>query len=101
MIDLKPENLVPVMGGTTSKDGKKWNAPSKRIRLEGPVVIRSADGSETEAAKVSLLASPKGKYDYSDVMKIHCKMTFLLPDDPEASPYGFDFAPDEEEEAVG
>ncbi|GFI53913.1 hypothetical protein IMSAGC022_00512 [Alistipes sp.] len=54
-----------------------------------------------EAAKVSLLASPKGKYDYSDVMKIHCKMTFLLPDDPEASPYGFDFAPDEEETPVG
>lgn len=50
---------------------------------------------------MSLLASPKGKYDYSDVMKIHCKMTFLLPDDPEASPYGFDFAPDEEETPVG
>ncbi len=42
------------MGGTTSKDGKKWNAPAKRIRLEGAVVIRSADGSETEVAKVSL-----------------------------------------------
>ena len=101
LIELKPENIVQVMGGTTSKDGKKWNAPAKRIRLEGPVVIRSADGSETVAAKVSLLASPKGKYDYSDVMKIHCKMTFLLPDDPEASPYGFDFAPDEEETPVG
>ena len=95
LIELKPANLVQVMGGTTSKNGKKWNAPSKRIKLEGPVVIRSADGSETEAAKVSLLAYPRGKYDYSDVMKIHCKATFLLPDDSAASPYGFDFAPDE------
>ena len=34
-------------------------------------------------------------------MKIHCKATFLLPDDSAASPYGFDFAPDEEEEVVG
>ena len=101
LIELKPANLVQVMGGTTSKNGKKWNAPSKRIKLEGPVVIRSADGSETEAAKVSLLAYPRGKYDYSDVMKIHCKATFLLPDDSAASPYGFDFAPDEEEEVVG
>lgn len=101
LIELKPKNIVQVMGGTTSKDGKKWNAPAQRIRLEGPVVIRSADGSETEVAKASLLASPKGKYDFSDVMKIHCKMTFLLPDDPEASPYGFDFAPDEEETPVG
>lgn len=101
LIELKPENLVQVMGGTLSKDGKKWNAPSKRIKLEGPVVIRSADGSETTAAKVSLLAYPKGKYDYSDVMKIHCKATFLLPDDPEASPYGFDFAPEQNEEVVG
>lgn len=97
LIELKPENIVQVMGGTTSKNGKKWNAPARRLTLEGSVVIRSADGSETEAAKVSLLASPKGKYDYSDVMKIHCKMTFLLPDDPEASPYSIDFAPDEEE----
>ena len=101
LIELKPANIVQVMGGTTSKDGKKWNAPAKRIRLEGAVVIRSADGSETEVAKVSLLASPKGKYDYSDVMKIHCKMTFLLPDDPEASPYSIDFAPNEEEAVVG
>ena len=101
LIELKPENIVQVLGGTTSKNGKKWNAPAKRIRLEGSVVIRSADGSETEAAKVSLLASPKGKYDYSDVMKIHCKMTFLLPDDPEASPYSIDFAPDEEAEVDG
>lgn len=101
LIGLKPENIVPVMGGTISKNGKKWNAPARRIALEGSVAIRSADGSETEAEKVSLLASPKGKYDYSDVMKIHCKMTFLLPDDPEASPYSFDFAPDEEEEVVG
>ena len=101
LIELKPANLVQVRGGTTSKNGKKWNAPSKRIKLEGPVVIRSADGAETEAAKVSLLAYPRGKYDYSDVMKIHCKATFLLPDDSAASPYGFDFAPDEEEEVVG
>ena len=61
LIELKPANLVQVMGGTTSKNGKKWNAPSK----------------------------------------IHCKATFLLPDDSAASPYGFDFAPDEEEEVVG
>lgn len=101
LIELKPQNLVQVMGGTTSKDGKKWNAPARRIALEGPVVIRSADGAETEAAKVSLLAYPKGKYDYSDVMKIHCKATFLLPDTPEASPYSFDFAPGEEENPVG
>lgn len=47
------------MDGTLSKDGMKWNAPSKRIKLEGPVVIRSADGSETTAAKVSLQAYPK------------------------------------------
>lgn len=101
LIELKPANIVQVMGGTTSKDGKKWNAPAKRIKLEGPVVIRSADGSETTAAKVSLLAFPKGKFDYSDVMKIHCKATFLLPDTPEASPYSIDFAPDEEENPVG
>lgn len=101
LINLKPENLVPVMGGTISKDGKKWNAPARRIKREGTATIRSADGAETEAAKVSLLSYPRGKYDYSDVMKIHCKATFLLPDDPEASPYSFDFAPDEEEEIVG
>lgn len=35
LIELKPANLVQVMGGTTSKNGKKWNAPSKRIKLEG------------------------------------------------------------------
>lgn len=101
LIELKPENLVQVMGGTTSKDGKKWNAPAKRIKKEGAATIRSADGAETEIGKVSLLAYPKGKFDYSDVMKIHCKATVLLPDDPEASPYGFDFAPDEEETPVG
>jgi len=101
LIELKPENIVQVMGGTISKNGKKWNAPAKRIRLEGAVIIRSADGSETTAEKVSLLAYPKGKLDYSDVMKIHCKMIFLLPDDPEASPYSIDFAPNEEEEVVG
>lgn len=101
LIELVPENLVQVMGGTVSKNGKKWNAPSKRIKLEGPVEIRSADGSQTTAAKVSLLAYPKGKYDYSDVMKIHCKATFLLPDAPDASPYGFDFAPDEQENVAG
>lgn len=101
LIHLKPNNLVQVMGGTTSKDGKKWNAPARRVALEGPAVIRSADGSETQVAKISLRGYPKGKYDYSDVMKIHCKMTFLLPDDPEASPYSIDFAPDEEETPVG
>ncbi len=100
LIELKPENLVQVMGGTTSKNGKKWNAPAKRIKLEGPAEIRSADGAETTVAKVSLLAYPKGKFGYSDVMKIHCKATFLLPDDPEASPYGFDFAPDGAETPV-
>lgn len=101
LIELKPSNIVQVMGGTTSKDGKKWNAPAKRIQLEGPVVIRSADGAETTVEKVSLLAFPKGKFDYSDVMKIHCKATFLLPDTPEASPYSIDFAPGEEENPVG
>ena len=97
LIELKPKNLVQVMGGTISKNGKKWNAPAKRVKLEGPAVIRSADGAETEVAKLSLLGYPKGRFGYSDVMKMHCKATFLLPNDPEASPYGFDFAPGEEE----
>ena len=101
LIELKPENLVQVMGGTISKNGKRWNAPAKRVKLEGSAKIRSADGAETDVAKVSLLGYPKGKFGYSDVMKIHCKATFLLPDDPEASPYGFDFAPDEAETPVG
>lgn len=101
LIQLKPENLVQVMVGTISKDGKKWNAPARRVTLEGPAVIRSADGSETQVAKVSLRGFPRGKYDYSDVMKIRCKATFMLPDDPDASPYSFDYAPDEEETPVG
>ena len=45
LIELKPANLVQVMGGTTSKNGKKWNAPSKRIKLEGPLGGRLRDRS--------------------------------------------------------
>ena len=100
LIELKPANIVQVMGGTTSKTARSG---TRRRSASGwrsgchPFGGRLRDRSCEGVA----LASPKGKYDYSDVMKIHCKMTFLLPDDPEASPYSIDFAPNEEEEVVG
>ena len=95
LIELKPANIAQVMGGTVSEDGKRWDAPSKRVRLEGPVTIRSADGSETQIKNVSLLGKVKGAYGYSDVQKIHCKMTILMPEDG-SSPYGIDTNPDAE-----
>lgn len=89
LIQLKPENLVQVMGGTASEDGKKWDAPSKRIFIEDSVTIKAAEESaEVVIKKVKLIAYPKGKFGYSDVFKIHCKMTVLTPEDG-SSPYSF------------
>lgn len=93
LIELKPANLAQVMGGTVSADGKRWDAPKSRIKLEGDVVIRSADGSTTEIKRASLVAKPKGKFGYNDVFKIHCKLTILAPAD-DSSPYGIDTEPD-------
>lgn len=93
LIELKPANLEQVMGGTVSADGKRWDAPKSRIKLEGDAVIRSADGSTTEIKRASLVAKPKGKFGYNDVFKIHCKLTILAPAD-DSSPYGIDTEPD-------
>lgn len=102
LIHLQPDNLVQVAGGTVSKNGKKWNAPSRVITLEGPVQIQSADGAVTDVVKASLIAYPRGKFNYQEVMKMHCVLTFLTPDDEETAPYSVDLAPDEEEtEPVG
>lgn len=102
LIHLRPENMVPVAGGTVSKNGKKWNAPSRVVTLEGNVQIQSADGAVTDVAKASMIAYPRGKFNYQEVMKMHCKLTFLEPEDEKTAPYSFDLAPDEEEtEPVG
>ena len=93
LIELKPANLAQVMGGTVSADGKRWDAPKSRIKLEGNVNIRSADGSITEIKRASLTAKPNGKIGYNDVFKIHCKLTILIPTDG-SSPYGVDTEPD-------
>ncbi len=97
LIELKPENLVQVMGGTASEDGKRWDAPAKKIFLEDSVTIKSADGTEVAIKKVKLIAYPRGKFGYSDVFKIHCKMTVLAPEDGSA-PYSMG---DAEAELVG
>ena len=97
LIQLKPENLAQVMGGTASEDGKKWDAPAKKIFLEDSVTVRSADGTEVAIKKVKLIAYPRGKFGYSDVFKIHCKMTILAPEDG-SSPYSMG---DAEAELVG
>ena len=97
LIQLKPENLAQVMGGTASEDGKKWDAPAKKIFLEDSVTVRSADGTEVAIKKVKLIAYPRGKFGYSDVFKIHCKMTILAPEDG-SSPYSVG---DAEAELVG
>lgn len=97
LIELKPENLVQVMGGTASEDGKRWDAPAKKIFLEDSVTIKSADGTEVAIKKVKLIAYPRGKFGYSDVFKIHCKMTVLAPEDGSA-PYSMG---DAESELVG
>ena len=86
LIRLKPENLAQVMGGTASADGKKWDAPAKKIFLEDTATLKSADGTEVVFKKVKLIAYPRGKFGYSDVFKIHCKMTVLAPEDG-SSPY--------------
>ncbi len=89
LIQLKPENLKQVMGGTVSEDGKKWNAPAKKIFIEDTVSIKTAeDGAVIDIKKVKLLAFPRGKFGYSDVFKIHCKMTVMAPEDG-TSPYSF------------
>lgn len=89
LIQLNPENLVQVMGGTASEDGKKWDAPAKKLFLEGPVTIKAAEeNAVVEIKKVKLIAYPKGKFGYSDVFKIHCKMTVMAPEDG-SSPYSF------------
>ena len=93
LIKLKPANIAQVMGGTVSEDGKKWNAPSKRVVMEGPAMLRTADGSKVDIGTVSLIGFPRGKFGYSDVFKIHCKMTVTLPEG-DASPYGIDTDPD-------
>lgn len=93
LIELKPANLAQVLGGTVSEDGKRWNAPSAKIIMEGDVVIRSADGASTEVARASLLAFPRGRFAYNDVFKVQCKLTVLAPAD-NSSPYGIDTDPE-------
>lgn len=89
LIQLNPANLEQVMGGTASADGKKWDAPAKKIFIEGPVTIKAAEESaQVEIKNVKLIAYPKGKFGYSDVFKIHCKMTVVAPEDG-SSPYSF------------
>lgn len=84
LIELKPDNLKMVMGGTVA--GGKWSAPAAEVNLENPVEITTADGTVISVKKASLVAKPKGKLGYKDVFKINCKLTFLMPDDGTA-PY--------------
>lgn len=86
LIELKPENLKDVMGGTIA--GTKWNAPTSVVVLEGPVYMKTADGTIFEAPRAALLAKPKGKLVHNDVFKVNCKLTIL--DAGEKSPYSMD-----------
>ena len=80
LIELKPSNLKDVLGGTVAAG--KWNAPAAQITQEGAFEITTADG------KASLVARPKGRLGYSDVLKVHCKVTILA--DGTGSPYSID-----------
>ena len=88
-------------GGDEPSTNKIWAAQKRSAPVKEIEENPGTSEIEFDLIELKLLAYPRGKYDYSDVMKIHCKATFLLPDDSAASPYGFDFAPDEEEEVVG
>lgn len=98
LIQLIPENIVQVMGGSVSEDGKRWNAPAKKLLIEDSVTIVAGDNSgEIKIKKVKIIAKPKGKLGWKEAFKIHCKMTVLTPED-ESSPYSMG---DAEEELVG
>lgn len=86
LIELKPSNLKDVLGGTVAAG--KWNAPAAQITQEGAFEITTADGAILAAGKASLVARPKGRLGYSDVLKVHCKVTILA--DGTASPYSID-----------
>lgn len=90
LIDLKPAELKKVLGGEVDATGKKWSAPAASIVKEGPAEIITADGAKITIPKASLMAKPKGKLGYDDVLKIHLKLTILTPDDG-AAPYTIDY----------
>lgn len=90
LIELKPAELKKVLGGEVDATGKKWSAPAAMIVREGPAEIQTADGAKITIAKASLVAAPKGKLGYSDVMKVHLKITILVPDD-QSAPYTIDY----------
>lgn len=86
LIELKPNNLKDVMGGAVT--GGKWSAPAAKITQEGAFEITSADGAVIAAGKASLVARPKGKFGYNDVLKVHCTVTILA--DSSSAPYSID-----------
>lgn len=89
LIQLKAANMVAVMGGKTNAKGG-YDAPRASVTLEGPVEITTADGSTIKIPKASLVSAMKGKLGYSDVLKVECTLTVMLPDDAEAAPYNID-----------
>lgn len=80
IIELKGANLKALMGGTVDATSGKWSSPTSVVELEGAVEINTADGAVINIAKASLVAYPKGKLDYSSVLKLECTLTVLEPD---------------------
>lgn len=85
MIELVPQNLVAIAGGTITDE--KWSAPASSIIQEGPLKILTGTGGTIDMNRVKLRVTPlRGGLGGENTVGMNIMFKMVMPKDGSA-PY--------------
>ena len=85
VIELKPENIVPIFGGTVTAG--VYTAPRVKETREGRAFIKCFSGHKIDIPKAMLTSNLTSGINLASVLSITCNIEVAIPDDENIGPF--------------